>query len=200
MILVYHLAGEPVRGPFMAAAIETLSRRDVQTLYLEHHGWLRQVLCRRLGSTADAADLAHDAFLRILVRPVGLHPDDRPQVRAYLKKMAQGLCIDLWRRREIERAWLESVALEPESTAPSAEHQAMIAEALYNIDAMLRSLPVKAARAFILRVGCEMTEQEVADELGVSTRMIRKYLAKAMLHCMQVEMGEAATPPAGEPL
>ncbi|QBR42214.1 hypothetical protein EHF36_01560 [Kerstersia gyiorum] len=35
-------------------------------MYQSHHGWLRTWLQRRLGNTADAADLAQDAFLRLL--------------------------------------------------------------------------------------------------------------------------------------
>ncbi len=30
-----------------------------------------------------------------------------------------------------------------------------------------------------------MSDQEIANELGVSTRMVRKYVAQAMLQCLQ---------------
>ena len=30
--------------------------------------------------------------------------------------MANGLCIDMWRRREVEQAWLEALAARPAST------------------------------------------------------------------------------------
>lgn len=58
-------------------------------------------------------------------------------------------------------------------------------EALQEIDRLLRSLPVKAAHAFVMASGCGMSETEVAAELGVSTRMVRKYIAQAMLHCLK---------------
>ncbi|WP_368860239.1 sigma factor-like helix-turn-helix DNA-binding protein, partial [Enterobacter hormaechei] len=32
-----------------------------------------------------------------------------------------------------------------------------------------------------------MTDKEIAAELGVSDRMVRKYTSSAMLHCMQLE-------------
>ena len=37
-----------------------------------------------------------------------------------------------------------------------------------------------------------MTDQEVADELQVSSRMVRKYVAQAMLHCLRLEARLAA--------
>ena len=169
---------------------ESASTPTIETLYTSHHAWLQGWLRRRLGNACDAADLAHDAFMRLLARPRRF--DTAPQARVYLRTMANGLCIDLWRRREIEQAWLETLAAQPEPVAPSAEQQAMVMQALHEIDDMLRSLPPKAATAFVLAVACDMTDQEVADELQVSSRMVRKYVAQAMLHCLRLEARLAA--------
>lgn len=165
------------------------SSPSVARLYDDHHPWLQAWLYRRLGNSADAADLAHDAFLRLLVspRPFG----SAPEARSYLRVMANGLCVDLWRRRSIEQAWLEALAARPEDTAPSAEHQAMVLQALHEIDAMLRSLPPKVARAFMLAVAGDMTHKEVAAALGVTTRTVTTYVAQAMLHCLQLEASHA---------
>lgn len=156
---------------------------NVETLYSDHHVWLQSWLRRRLGNAADAADLAHDAFLRLLTVPRSF--GSAPEARVYLRTMAGGLCVDLWRRRQIEQAWLDTLAAMPEAHVPSAEHQAMVLEALQAIDRMLCKVPVKAAHAFVMAVGCDMTDKEVAEELGVSTRMVRKYVAQVMLHCLR---------------
>lgn len=97
-------------------------------LYSNHHGWLYGLLRRRLGNAFDAADLAQDTFLRLLLKP--LNSDRFGGTRAYLSTIAQGLCIDLWRHREIERAWLDVLATQPEALEPSAEHRAVILETL----------------------------------------------------------------------
>ena len=159
---------------------------NVEHLYTEHHAWLHGWLRRRLGNAFDAADLAHDAFVRLLATP--RHFGTAPEARVYLRAMANGLCVDLWRRREIEQAWLDTLAAQPEALAPSAEHQAMVLQALREIDALLRSLPPKAARAFVMVMACRMTHQEAAAELGVSSRMVGHYIAQAMLHCLQLEV------------
>ncbi len=164
---------------------------SVDSLYGAHHAWLQTWLHRRLGNAADAADLAHDAFLRLILAPRRFN--SAPEARSYLRTMANGLCIDLWRRRSIEQAWLDALAARPEETAPSAEHQAIVLQALHEIDAMLRSLPPKVARAFVLAVAGDMTHKEVARELGVTTRTITTYVAQAMLHCLQLEARHAMT-------
>lgn len=154
----------------------------IHSFYSEHHGWLRQLLRRRLGNAADAADLAHDAFLRLLARPREF--DSPAGARAYLSTVARGLCVDLWRRREIEQAWLQALAAQPDAVEPSAEQRALIFEALLEIDTMLRRLPANVADAFIMAMAYGMTDKEIAAELGVSDRMVRKYMTRAMLHCL----------------
>ena len=163
---------------------------DLESLYHNYHGWLQGWLRRRLGDSSDAADLAHDIFLRLLHKP--RHFGSEPEARVYLRTMANGMCVDLWRRRQIEQAWLEELAARPEALTPSAEHQAIVLEALHEIDGMIRSLPVKAGNAFIMAMAYEMTDREVAEALGVSARMVRKYVSQAMLYCLQLEARQVA--------
>lgn len=157
----------------------------LEHIYGYHHSWLQRWLHRRLGNAADAADLAHDAFLRLIEKPRRF--DSVPAARVYLRTMANGLCVDLWRRRNIEQAWLDVLASHPEMVAPSAEHQLIVLEALHEVDAMLRNLTPRAAHAFMLVAAAGMTHKEVAVELGVSTRTVTTYIGQAMLHCLQLE-------------
>lgn len=116
----------------------------IQDLYCEHHGWLHRWLDRKLGNASDAADLAHDTFMRLLTRQTSTHLGAEP--RALLTHIAKGLMIDSWRRQEVERAYLETIAHLPEQHVPSPETRWLILEALYRIEAMLRDLPEKPAR------------------------------------------------------
>ncbi|MRW82693.1 sigma-70 family RNA polymerase sigma factor [Pseudoduganella sp. FT26W] len=167
-----------------------MNAENVDGLYSAHHGWLYSLLQRRLGNQGDAADLAHDAFIRLLVKPRSF--DSFDGARAYLSTVARGLCVDLWRRREVEQAWLDALAAQPESFTCSAEHSAIVLQALTAVDAMLRKLPPNVASAFVMGIVLEMTDKQIAAELGVSDRMVRKYMAQAMLHCMQLEARWAA--------
>lgn len=163
-------------------SIAAASSCDIADLYVGHHGWLRAWLHRKLGCTDHAADLAHDTFVRLLARPRKLDGERNP--RAYLTTIAHGLVVDHWRRQAIERAWLETLAAQPEPCAPSAEHRAIVVETLARLAAMLDSLPDKPRRAFILAQLHGATYAEVSTELGVSERMVKKYMAQAMLHCL----------------
>ncbi len=167
------------------AADGFIRQQFVQRLYVEHHGWLNGWLRRHLQCSQRAADLAQDTFVRVLTR----EPQDLSAIReprAYLHTIVKGLLINHWRRRQIEQAYLDALALQPEPLATSPEEQALIVETLLQIDAMLDRLPHKVRRAFLMSQLQGMTYAAIAAELEVSERMVKKYMAQAMLHCLML--------------
>jgi RNA polymerase sigma-70 factor (ECF subfamily) len=164
------------------AGLDSIAQPQLNTLYADHHGWLNAWLRRKLGCAFTAEDLAQDTFLRLLVRPRALDGERDP--RAYLATIAKGLVIDHWRREDIERAWLAAMMDRPETLQPSAEHQAIIIETLVEVDRILAALPDKPRAAFLLAHLHDLTYAEIGARLQVSERMVKKYMAQAMLHCL----------------
>lgn len=158
---------------------------SIHTLYQSHSGWLLGFLQRRLGSRFDAADLVQDTFLRVIRRPRAF--DCESGERSYLATIARGLCIDHWRRKQLEQAWLEHLAQQPLAVQPSPEQRALIVETLHEVDAMLLRLPTRVRQAFLLAQIDGLPYRDIALEIGVSERMVKKYLAQAFLHCAVLE-------------
>ena len=156
----------------------------VAELYTDHHSWLHGWLRRKLGCTHRAADLAHDTFLRVLSTP---KLDEIREPRAWLRTVAHGVMVNHLRRQDIERAYCEALAAQPETLAPSPEARALVLEALLQIDALLDGLPPRVRRAFLLSQLEGLTYADIAGQLGVSLSMVKKYMLQAITHCMQVE-------------
>ncbi len=153
----------------------------IDSIYREHHGWLLGWFLRRLSGSSQAADLAHDTFVRLITSR------ELAQVReprAFLRTLAHGVIVNHWRRADVERAWAEAVAAQPELLAPSPAERMIAVEMLCRIDAMLNTLSDKARKAFLLSQIDGRTYAEIALELGVSDRMVKKYMAQAMLQCL----------------
>lgn len=156
------------------------SHLAVQSLYSNHHGWLNGWLRARLGNSADAADVAQDTFMRLLQRTGQL---ELQAPRAFLRTIARGLVIDLWRREELHRAYLETVATLPLAEVPSPEARELLLELLEAIAHMLDGLKPKVRQAFLL-AQCEgLPYQQIAETLGVSLRSVERYIADALYHC-----------------
>lgn len=157
-------------------------------LYSDHHAWLHAFLRRRVGNTPDAADLTQDTFLRLLTAPE--HTPERQagwqiaEPRAYLTVIAKRLLSNLYRRRSLELAYLETLASLPESHAPSEEQRHLLLEMLQQIDAMLAGLPVKTRAAFLMAQIEGLTYADIATRLDVSERTIKRYITEAMARCI----------------
>jgi RNA polymerase sigma factor (sigma-70 family) len=155
-------------------------QQEVQTLYSDHHGWLLGWLRRRLGNTFDAADLAQDVFMRLLSRR---QPIQALAPRAFLSTVAHGLVVEHWRRRELELAWLDTLAAMPEAQAPSPESRLIILETLVAIDAMLDTFKPAVRAAFLHAQLDGLTCPQIAERLGVSLATAERYIAKALRGC-----------------
>ena len=165
-----------------AAEIHPCSERsEVAALYADHHGWLQGWLRRKLGNACDAADLAQDTFMRLLV---ARQPEVIVQPRAYLTRIAQNLLVNWYQRQALERAYLEALAVLPEAQAPSAEHRLVILETLHEIDAMLDALKPQARRAFLLSQIDGMKYEDIARELGVSLVTVKRYMQQGFRGCL----------------
>lgn len=162
---------------------------SVESLYHSHQSWLQGWLRRRLGDSFDAADMAQDVFMRLLTRQPGPDATGLRQPRAYLSTIAHGLLVDHWRRRELERAWLETLALMPEAQAPSPESRLIFLETLVAIDRMLDALKPRVRSAFLWAQLEGLTCPQIAERLGVSLATAERYIATALRHCYALRFG-----------
>ncbi|MFJ4353525.1 sigma-70 family RNA polymerase sigma factor [Pseudomonas sp. NPDC089428] len=161
--------------------MSALDDAAIHRLYSENSGWLKHWLRMRLGNAADAADLAHDTFLRVMTARSQL-PIREP--RSYLSAIARSLLIDKVRRRAIEQAYLQALALRPETVEVSPEVRLSIIEMLVAIDSVLDELGART-RDIFLAVQLEgLTYAAAADRFGVSVTTVKNHLIRAMTRCL----------------
>lgn len=161
------------------------AHQPIAVLYGDHHGWLVGWLRARLGCSQQAADLAQDTFVRLLLadpqKSVG-SPLKEP--RHFLVTVAKRVMIDSFRRRALEQAYLQALAEHPPGLEISPEERWLLIETLQRLDAMLDGLGRKAKRAFLLSQLQGLPYKDIAEELQVSVSSVTKYIAKATEHCL----------------
>lgn len=162
------------------ATAQAAHRHQIESLYVEHHGWLQGWVRRRMACSFDAADVAQDVFMRLLSRQDAVLAR---QPRAFLSTIARGLVIERWRRRELEQAWLETLAALPEAETPGPESRLMFLQALIEIDRVLDALKPPVRQAFLLAQLDGLSCPQIAVRLGVSLATAERYLAKALRAC-----------------
>ncbi|MFF7708153.1 sigma-70 family RNA polymerase sigma factor [Pseudomonas sp. NPDC007930] len=172
----------PPAAPLSACPPSPLALRQqvLRQLFGDHHGWLFERLRARLGCRHDAADMAAETFAQVVALPA---PQAIREPRALLTTIAKRLMYDTWRRRDLERAYLEALAAQPEQYAPSAQEQVLVMETLMQLDALLDGLSPRARTAFLCSQLDGMKYADIAALLGVSTIRVRQYVAKGLQLC-----------------
>jgi RNA polymerase sigma-70 factor (ECF subfamily) len=163
----------------MSTAPSTLNH-TVEGLYTAHHSWLTGWLRRRLGCPHNAADLAQDTFVKVLLAR------ETPQLiepRAFLTTVAKRVLCNHYRRQELEHAYAQALAELPEAVAPSEEERAIILETLVELDQLLDGLPILVKRAFLLAQVDGLTHNEIAAQLSISVATVKRHLTKAAMRC-----------------
>lgn len=159
--------------------MSSVRNAQLSDVYQQHHSWLYQVLSKRLNDNFEAADIAHDVFYKLLIKPRSFVTSK--DARNYLSHIAKGLYIDKWRRKQVEKAYLETLALQQtEHSGDLAQHHEAI-ETLYQVNNMLCQLPEKVAHTFIYAQVEGLTYKEVAQLLSVSERTVKNYMAQALV-------------------
>lgn len=134
---------------------------------------LTRFLERRVATRVDAQDLAQEVYLRLL-RAEQLDLVQEPQ--AYLYRVASNVATE-WRIRASQSRPhsaedLESLveATTPESLLDDALDRARFEAALGGMSPMLRAV-------VFLKLRDGMTHEQIARHLGITARMVRRFLA-----------------------
>ncbi|WP_282876962.1 sigma factor [Pseudomonas peli] len=148
----------------------------LQQLFGAHHGWLRERLQARLGCRHDAADMAAETFAQV-VMPIPKASAEEP--RALLTTIAKRLIFASWRRRDLERAYLEALAHNLDYE-PSAEEQAQALDALLALkDRTLDGLSPMGRSAFLYNQLDGLTYAEIGRRTeGSPRRGVHQYVVR----------------------
>ena len=147
----------------------------VEAVYRLYCDAVTHMLQRRVGNPEDAADLAQEAFLRLL-RYEGHSPES---LRFLLFRVAMNLAASHLRQQAMRpMVDLDDVDL----IADHCDEPDMVLADSERIECFLgavQSLPDRPRQMFVLRRLEGKGTREVADEVGLSTRMVEQHLTKA---------------------
>lgn len=152
----------------------------ISRLFSEHNESLIQFLATRLRSVQEAKEVAQEAYVRLLSL------EDSGAVsflRAFLFKTAANLAVDRIRSRNRQQQALDAGLCDESREAPTPDREAASAQEVEIVRRLIGELPPKCRHAFLLhRVhGAEFSE--IAQEMGLSERMVRHYVLRAVLYC-----------------
>ena len=147
-------------------------------LYRAHSSRLLRFFARQLGKD-DALDLVHETFARFAGRGnAGFDPVAKPE--AYLSTVATNLLRD--RARAAARRALNHHRLLDEGGASASDPHKLLEdrEALARLEVAIARLSSRRRKIFLLHRLEQLTYDEIAGEVGMSVKGVKKQMAKAL--------------------
>ncbi len=158
-------------------------RRFVEKLFAEHRRALQAYFYRRIKTKSDAPDLAQEVYVRML-RVSDTDAIRNPQL--YLYTVASNLVKEhaVVDRRQSSQLDLDVMSVQQQlGELPSLDSQLDASQMVIRLRSVLEQLPVRWRTAVILQYRYGLTYEQIADRLGVSSNMVKKYLAQGLGHC-----------------
>ncbi len=143
----------------------------------KHHAPLLRFLTQRTGSVEEAKEIAQDAYVKVLAVE---RQGSIASLASYLWRSALNLMTDHGRRRAVRERFAQVVRAEAEQLAPSAETVVDARQRLERIEVAVGQLSSRCRDAFVLRVVQGRPFDEVGREMGISGRMAKIYVARAL--------------------
>lgn len=162
-----------------------LTGDTLTSLYERWRAPLLRLLQRRTGNRDLAEDATQDVFVRLAASGRALTPAEEAP---YLATSARNAATDQWRRRDgAELVSLEAAGQELQTLPDTAQREPLqIVEQRQRITRLndaVAELPERQRQAFLLNRIDGMTQDEVAEAMGISARMVSKHLNRAMAYC-----------------
>ena len=155
----------------------------IKRLFASHGAALQAFFRRRIRNRLDAPDLTQEVYLRML-RVADSEVIQNPE--GYLYTVASNLVKEraALKHRHWESARSAEVRLdELLSDLPSSAEEIDAAARGARLREVLLQLTPKCRAAVVMQYRYDMSYQEIAERLGVSTHMVKKYLAQALDIC-----------------
>ena len=158
--------------------INPVSTQEKNDLWQELLGYRDKVFCLCLGfvgNAADARDLTQDTFTKALAHCREAKPD---HMQAWLMRIARNTCLDQARRRKIrgpQQQVSELSAVDwqtPEDIAGAEDEIRIVRKAI-------AGLPRRQREVLVMREYGELSYQEIALALGISSGTVMSRLNRA---------------------
>lgn len=124
---------------------------------------------RIIGESDIAEDLVVDAFTKVWQKIEG--GEDIDNFQGYMYRSVRNECLSYLRSRK-ETVGLENIPEVDEETIDTSERDARIWKAI-------DELPEKCREVFLLSKRDGLSNQEIADEMGISIKTVKNQMTKA---------------------
>ena len=174
----------PYSKPFFERSVVSKrphNKAEIIRLYDDASPELQRLLQRKLGSRAEAEEIMHDAFEKLLKLRDKEHIDD---LRRYFFTMANNMALNALQHRDVEQRYLATQVETGEVGAPDPGRTLEAGQQLRYVQDALSALPERTRHVFLLQRADGYSYSEIARQLGISKKGVEYHMKRAVTAVM----------------
>jgi len=155
-------------------------------LFYKYHGRLVLFANKFTGDIQVSKDLVQDAFIKLWEKSPNLSEIDNP--KSYLFQSIKNSCLNYNRHLKIKHTVEDELANKINAFEKAASfdfedplHSLLELEIEERIENIIQTMPEKCRKVYILSRQKYLKNIQIADELGISLKMVEKHISKALL-------------------
>ncbi|MDP9083194.1 MAG: RNA polymerase sigma factor [Pseudomonadota bacterium] len=155
----------------------------IEQLFCAHGSALQAFFRRRIRLACDAADLSQEVYLRML-RVKDIEAIRNPEL--YIYTVANNLVKEhaIFQCRCNACDDIDNLAVQEQlAESPQFDGEIDSWNRTHRLREVLAQLSPKCRAAVVLQYRDGLSYHEIANRLGISTHMVKKYLSRALGHC-----------------
>ena len=177
------LSTRPEQGGAMGGPLKSDEHPLFARAFREHSADLIAFVRRRVATDAEAADIAQEAYLRVL-----RYRGERAltDLRALLFRIAANLIGERLRIARVQQ-WAGHVPLDDElaiaADNPSLDREVAGEQQLDRLVTIIGKLPRKCQQVFLLNRFGGLSRKDIAQRMGITLKAVDKHILTALAYC-----------------
>ncbi len=150
----------------------------INDVYVKYHSVLCFFAYKVTKSYSEAEDVVHSVFERLLEKGVNLENDQA--LRSYLFSAVHNASLNYIKRDGIKKKHTDyTITHESDRDDSSYLLERMEAEILFEVFSKIDELPTECSKVFKLSYIENLSNQEIADKLGISVNTVKSQKSRA---------------------
>ena len=154
-------------------------RSAFEWIYFRYYSKLLQVAYTKLADEQLAEEVVQDVFVNLWRKRASLDPEGEiyPYLYATLRNRVLHELRTLFNKEKHLSPWQDGIDI-AENITP--EDKLIASETAENIQAIIDSLPSQCRTAFLLSRQQQLSNKDIAIEMGISVNTVEKHIGKAL--------------------
>lgn len=180
--------------PTVIMAMPSEADRDfMEWLYKQHYRLMFSTAWKIFRDKATVEDIVSDSCLALMKKLPLLRSIERNKLSVYIVSTVRNTALNYYDKQKRTNIYIvtgENVEVDSKADKLNLEEKVLLEDEVERVWKAIMQLPEKEQQILRMKYAMEMSDDEIADKVGLSVNSIRKYVSRAREHIKAIVYAE----------